>query len=327
MRSCNNAQRCCPRRGRQRAGHLPNGGECRDRPLAFKTPGRGWPSIDGSQSSYISRSDRLAQDDETLSSPCRGGVTATQLSARQRRLAACGILGAGGFVVAWAVCGWAREGYSPINDAISRLAEVGSPRREWMTAGFAAFGIGVPIYARALRIAVPGPAWLAATITGVATLGVGAAPLGRADTAHNVFATVGYVSLAALPLLAAPTFRRAGAAGWARWSAACGLGSAVALMASTLDRRAGLTQRLGLGIIDLWIVGTAWSMWRHGNLPPDPSTNGKPRRQHGSRARLRGPVAAARSTAKRRGARRAAWTRVLGPPPTWLSWWLSLGGP
>ena len=282
MRSCNNAQRYCHRRNRQRADHVLTQEKSRDQTLPFKTHDRGWPSIDGSQSSYISPSDRPAQDDETLSSPCRDGVTGTQLSARQRRLAACGILGAGGFVAAWAVCGWAREDYSPINDAISRLAEVGSPRREWMTAGFAAFGIGVPIYARALRIAVPGPAWVAATVTGVATLGVAAAPLGRADAAHSVFATVGYVSLAALPLLAAPTFRRAGAAGWARWSAACGLGSAVALMASTLDRRAGLTQRLGLGIIDLWIVGTAWSLWRHGNLPPDPATIGTPPRQDGS---------------------------------------------
>lgn len=137
-----------------------------------------------------------------------------------------------------------------------------------MTAGFVAFGVGVPVYAQSLRFAVPGPSWVAATLTGMATLGVAAAPLGRADAAHYVFATIGYVSLAATPLLAARSFRRIGAPAWARWSTACALASGIVLLASTIDRGHGLTQRLGLGITDVWIVVTAWSIWRRGGLAP-----------------------------------------------------------
>jgi hypothetical protein len=136
-----------------------------------------------------------------------------------------------------------------------------------MTAGFVAFGIGVPVYAQTLRRALPGRAWMTATATGLATLGVAAAPLGRADTAHAVFAFSGYATLAATPLLAAPVFRRVGAETWARWSVVCGVGSAVLLSASTIDRWHGLTQRTGLGVTDAWIVATAWTMWRHGRLP------------------------------------------------------------
>ncbi len=181
---------------------------------------------------------------------------------RLRWLALCGIAGVGGFVLAWAATGAARDGYSPIEDAISVLAETGAPGRGWMTAGFVAFGLGVPLYARALRAAVPGLAWVAATITGLATLGVAAAPLGSADGPHGVFAIVGYASLAATPLLAAATFRKSGATRWERWSTACGIGSSILLLASIVGPAHGLAQRLGLGITDAWIVVTAWSMWR-----------------------------------------------------------------
>ncbi len=134
-----------------------------------------------------------------------------------RRAALGGIVGVGGFVGGWVVAGLARADYSAVDDAISRLAEVGAPNRWIMTAGFVVFGIGLPIYSRALRAAIDGPAWIAAGVCGVATLGVAAAPLGAADTAHNITATLGYVSLAATPLLAAPVLHRRGATSWAMW--------------------------------------------------------------------------------------------------------------
>ncbi len=179
-----------------------------------------------------------------------------------RSLAAAGIVGVSGFVVAWALAGARRDGYSPVHDAISRLAEVGAPDRGWMTAGFVAFGIGVPLYAQALRRRLRGPAWIAATVTGLSIIGVAVSPLGRADRAHYIFATAGYLSLIATPLLAAHTFRRAGATSWARWSVLCGVASALALAASTFDRGHGFSQRLGLSITDAWIVVSAWSMCR-----------------------------------------------------------------
>ena len=129
-----------------------------------------------------------------------------------------------------------------------------------MTAGFVSFGIGVPLFAQALRTALPGRAWIAATITGIATLGVASAPLGRYDTAHNVFATIGYVSLAATPLIAAKALRLFGATRLANASIGCGLASAILLAASTIDAGHGLTQRLGLGVTDLWIVTAACSI-------------------------------------------------------------------
>lgn len=172
----------------------------------------------------------------------------------------------GGFVGAWVACGWARAGYSPLDDAISRLAETGTAGRGWMTAGFVAFGLGVPAYSLALRKALEGPAWITALATGLATLGVAAAPLGSADTAHGIAATAGYVTLAATPLLAARAFQARGQHRWARVSVACGVGSAVALTASIAEPFHGGSQRLGLAITDAWIVATAWALWRHGRI-------------------------------------------------------------
>src|SRR3954451_23783514 len=98
--------------------------------------------------------------------------------AKHRRLVWGGLVGPAAFLSTWIVSGALRHGYSPVEDAISRLAAVGAPRRLIMTAGFVGFGIGVPVYAAALRAAVPGPAWKTAVATGAATLAVAATPLG-----------------------------------------------------------------------------------------------------------------------------------------------------
>ena len=79
-----------------------------------------------------------------------------------------------------------------------------------MTAGFVVFGVGLPLYAWALRRVVPRPVWVAAAATGVATLAVAAAPLEHSATTdrwHGVFAGIGYATLAATPLLAARPLR------------------------------------------------------------------------------------------------------------------------
>lgn len=180
-------------------------------------------------------------------------------------LAACGIAGVTGFVAAWAIAGVSLDEYSAVQDAISRLAAIDEPTRASMTAGFVAFGLGVPLFAEALRRTLGGPSWIAATVTGLATLGVAATPVGRYDAAHLWFATLGYASLAATPLLAAPALRALGARRAANWSIACGVISAGLLAASTIDVANGLTQRLGLGIGDLWIVVAALSII--GGLP------------------------------------------------------------
>ncbi|HVF74274.1 MAG TPA: DUF998 domain-containing protein [Acidimicrobiales bacterium] len=181
-----------------------------------------------------------------------------------RLLAAGGIVGPTAFVASWAALGATREGYRPAYDAISRLAEEGAATRPFMTAGFVAFGVGVPLFGAALCRACPGPAWTAAVATGVATLGVAAFPLDAGpDTAHAVAAGIGYATLAALPLLAAPTMR-----GRDRWlSVAAGTVSALALAATTVSSTSGLWQRVGLTAGDVWIVATAWRIVT-GTMPP-----------------------------------------------------------
>src|SRR5687768_9884575 len=95
----------------------------------------------------------------------------------RRLLAVGGIVGPFAFITAWALLGARKSGYNPIEDHISRLAAVGVPERPAMTAGFVAFGAGLPLYALALRSSATGTAWVTAAATGLCTLGVAAFPL------------------------------------------------------------------------------------------------------------------------------------------------------
>jgi hypothetical membrane protein len=171
-----------------------------------------------------------------------------------------GIAGPVAFVSAWVVGGTSRPGYSPVNDAISRLAAVGASTRPLMTAGFVGFGIGVPLYGLALRASVPGPAWTSAVATGLATLGVAAFPLdvsATQDLIHGGFATFGYATLAATPLLAARPLAASGHRRAAMASVVIGLASGVCLAATAFGRSHGLYQRVGLTLGDTWLVASA----------------------------------------------------------------------
>lgn len=174
------------------------------------------------------------------------------------------------FVVAWAVLGARKVGYNPIEDHISRLAAQGVAERAPMTAGFITFGVALPLYAVALRNAIGGKAWLAATATGLATLGVAAFPLDgpAGDAAHAVAAGAGYATLAALPLVAAAPLARAGQMGWARSSWVAGGASAACLLATMAGPATGLMQRLGLTIGDVWVVASAVALLRGRFGPP-----------------------------------------------------------
>jgi hypothetical membrane protein len=188
-----------------------------------------------------------------------------------------GIVGPIAFVAAWSSGGLAASHYSPIDDAISHLAEVGAPTRTLMTAGFVVFGIGLLIYAVALRVALRGSSWVTAAATGLATLGVAAAPLGRStsgDTVHGIFAGAGYVTLALTPLLAAGPLRRAGRPARANLSLATAALAGISLLATTATEANGLFQRLGLTIVDVWIVATAVELLR-GRLTPRRSVHGR----------------------------------------------------
>lgn len=183
------------------------------------------------------------------------------LSPGVRWAALGGVVGPIGFIGAWSI-GAALMGadYSSIEDAISRLAAVDAETRTLMTAGFVVFGIGLPVCAVALRRVVDGPAWIAAALTGLATLAVAATPLDRSagvDRWHGVFAGIGYVTLAATPLLAYRSLRSRGHRALARAGLVAGGVSAAALLLTLTDLPTGLFQRLGLTATDLWIVASA----------------------------------------------------------------------
>ncbi len=181
----------------------------------------------------------------------------------KRRAAIGGVLGPAGFITAWVAGGAIKDAYSPVREAISRLAAVGASTRPLMTAGFISFGIGVPIYATALRATIPGPAWIAAVVSGVSTLGVALAPLERSatgDTVHAWFAGIGYAGLAATSLLSAWQLARLGATQWARLGLVSGTVSSIALVLSTTDRANGLFQRIGLTAGDVFLVASGIAM-------------------------------------------------------------------
>jgi len=171
-----------------------------------------------------------------------------------------GVIGPVAFVAAWVLTGFATDGYSPVHDPISDLAAVDAPHRWWMTAGFVVFTGGLVAYGLALRARKAGPAWIAAVVTGVATLGVAALPLDHSsavDTAHGVAAGTGYVALGATALLSARVLARNGAIAWACFGAVTGVVTLVALALTLTGSANGFWQRLGLTTGDVWIVATA----------------------------------------------------------------------
>jgi len=176
-----------------------------------------------------------------------------------RVLALGGVIGPVVFIATWALAGSTRAGYSPADDAISDLAAGGASTRVAMTIAFVVYGLGMVAFAFALRETLDGTAWVAALITGIATIGVAMTPLGgwSGDGAHAAFAGLGYVSIVALPLLAAGPFGARGARRAALASRAVALVGAACLLASTLGPAHGLWQRLGLTVADAWIVAVA----------------------------------------------------------------------
>jgi hypothetical membrane protein len=187
-----------------------------------------------------------------------GTLTASPTS---RLTALGGVMGPAAFIGAWTLgAAMTRRDYSSVDQAISRLAEVGADSRVVMTTGFVALGFGVPIYATALRQAVGGHAWITATATGITTLIVAATPLALSatvDKAHTVFAGIGYVTLAATPLLSARPLLQRGNRRLARFGVAAGIASAVSLVLASSGLPTGLLQRIGLTTTHIWIAVSA----------------------------------------------------------------------
>jgi hypothetical protein len=168
------------------------------------------------------------------------------------------------FVTAWVVGGARTPDYSPVHDAISRIAAEGAPHRATMTAGFVAYGVAVAAGATALRGTALHRTWPVVLVNGVATLAVAATPLEHSDLVdqlHAASATAGYVSIGLVPVLAAGPLRRRGHRGLARLSSAMSVAIAASLVATPFVDANGLAQRLGLGIGDVWLIATGLALF------------------------------------------------------------------
>jgi len=132
-----------------------------------------------------------------------------------------------------------------------------------MTAGFVCLGLGLVAFSVELRRRAVGAAWLAAGICGVATLGVALFPLETSawrDSVHNALAALGYLSLAAIPVLAARAQSDAGHRRAAAASVATGVVAAACLAVTVAGPAHGLFQRAGLTVVDVWLVLSASAM-------------------------------------------------------------------
>jgi hypothetical membrane protein len=186
-------------------------------------------------------------------------------TAPERWAAVALIVGPVAFVGAWVVGGALVDGYSPVTDAISRLAALGAPQRPLMTAGFVTYGVAVIVGSRALAAEGLGASAAALVVNGAGTLAVAATPLDRSglvDGLHAVAATVGYVSIAAVPALAVGPLRRRGHRRRAAASLVAAAVSATCLVATTATDANGLLQRLGLGAGDAWLVAAGMVLVR-----------------------------------------------------------------
>lgn len=155
------------------------------------------------------------------------------------------------FVASWIVAGLIRQGYSPVDDPISRLAELGAENRWIVTSGMISFGVGCVLFAPQLSPR----ARTALTVAGLASWGVAAFPCTEGcggseftDRAHGVAAGILYLALTLAPVLHS---RRPSSV----------FTSVVAGIALTMHVAGigpgGMLQRIGLTTNDAWIVATA----------------------------------------------------------------------
>lgn len=188
--------------------------------------------------------------------------------ATERPWAALGLVAAPvAFIGGWVVGGGRMTGYSPVNDAISRIAAVGAPERDLMTAAFVAYGASVIVGSTALRTSPLRRVWPLAVVNGVATIAVAALPLDHStamDTWHGVAAGTGYVSIAALQLASAGPLRDTGHDRAAALALAGGVVTGAALVATTVSDANGFFQRLGLTVGDVWLVAAGIALFRAG---------------------------------------------------------------
>ena len=191
-----------------------------------------------------------------------------------RLSAVAGLLGTPLFVVSWLVAGDVRSGYDPRAQAISELAELGSPTRWIVTLGLIVFGVLTVAFAPSVgRVLRAGAAAVAVAVNGAATVmialfpctaGCPGADASASDLGHMLAATVAYVALVLAPLVAALTFARRGERSRAVTSAAFALVTAAVLLswlAGVTPDAGGTLQRVATTTGDAWfVVAATWCL-------------------------------------------------------------------
>lgn len=174
------------------------------------------------------------------------------------------------YIGGWAIAGQIRDGYDPVEQAISELFELASPwaSRGLLTAGLALSGVAFLLLAPTLHRALPGRGRLGPALVGLAgvgTLGALAAPCSAGcpgfgtsptDTWHVVTAGIGYGALASAPLAFGWRLRR-DAPRLAAWSMTFGAVSVVLFavyVSGVVPAATGLWQRVFNTTADAWYL-------------------------------------------------------------------------
>lgn len=194
---------------------------------------------------------------------------ATSAQRVSRLGSAAAVTGVVQFVAAWAVLGAIRDGYDPSSQAISELAEVGSPTRTAMTTSLILFGLlvaaFVPTLLRALRGGVP--AATAVLLNAVGSIGAGTFPCSPgcpgpatslSDLGHILAAFLSYLGLILAPLATAWRLRRVAARpALRRVSFVIGLltlASVLAWVGGVASPAGGALQRVATTAGDTWYI-------------------------------------------------------------------------
>lgn len=194
-----------------------------------------------------------------------------------RRLA---LLGAVGPVVWWllvVVNGAVTPGYSHVGDFISTLGAVGAPYAVVQQVNFAVFGaaaaalaVGVHRYFGDGRRPRVGTLLLVVFAVGVFLSGPfqsnPAVPDSRTEFLHNLVGTIAFLGVVvAIPLVS----RRLDADDrWPRypyetvWTAVVVVATFAVFMATIESAWLGLTQRLFVGAVSLWLAGQSYRLYR-----------------------------------------------------------------
>lgn len=194
-----------------------------------------------------------------------------------RRLALAGVVGP---VVWWllvVVNAAITPGYSHVADFISTLGAVGAPYAAVQQVNFFVFGGGIAAFAAGLH------RWfddgrrprVGTLLLGVVALGIvlsgpfqsnPAAPDSTINVLHDLLGTVAFLAaIVAIPLVS----RRLDVDDrWPRyrletgWTAAVAVGTFVVFIATIDSAYVGLTQRLFVGAVSLWVAGQSYRLYR-----------------------------------------------------------------